>query len=57
MVLNIQLVGKEPLNQVISKLQLTDVAVIFPECSFMTREQVSEGEVLCPAWHLARDGS
>lgn len=40
-----------------SKLQLTDAAVIFPEFSLMTREQVSEGEVVCQAWHLAQNGS
>lgn len=30
-----------------SKLQLTDAAVILPEVSPVTQEQVSEGEVVC----------
>lgn len=48
---------KEPLYWVISKLRLTNVVEIFHEFSLVTRKQVSEGEVLCQAGHLARKRS
>lgn len=56
MVLNMQLEQRAIMPGNL-KAAADECAAIFPEFSLMAREQASEGEVLCQAWHLTRDAS